>query len=205
MHIADRIQHLRKTKGLSQEDLADRIGVSRQAVSKWESEQSIPDIERVIILSDFFGVTTDYLLKGIENENRPDDKKENASIFAIVASVLNVIGLSISAAVWYERQTAAAIVIGIVFMTLGCMVFGIGLYGADPKSKPRLKVNFWSVNIWLLAFMPLSFGYNVLLGKVGAPYPLPMRPLIAFPVFWLVYVGICLSVVFFQLRSNRKK
>lgn len=66
MNRADRIQHLRKSKGISQEELADIIGVSRQAISKWESEQSSPDIEKIILLSDFFEVTTDYLLKGIE-------------------------------------------------------------------------------------------------------------------------------------------
>ena len=66
MTIADRIQSLRKTKGISQEELADAVGVSRQAVSKWESEQATPDLDKVVIMSDFFDVTTDYLLKGIE-------------------------------------------------------------------------------------------------------------------------------------------
>ncbi|MCM1542819.1 MAG: helix-turn-helix domain-containing protein, partial [Blautia sp.] len=56
MNIADRIQHLRKVKGISQEQLADQLGVSRQAISKWESAQSSPDIEKVVIMSDFFGV-----------------------------------------------------------------------------------------------------------------------------------------------------
>ena len=46
MNIADRIQKLRKAKGISQEQFADVVGVSRQAVSKWESEQSIPDLEK---------------------------------------------------------------------------------------------------------------------------------------------------------------
>lgn len=46
MNLADRIQYLRKQKGYSQEDLADKVGVSRQAVSKWESEQSTPDLEK---------------------------------------------------------------------------------------------------------------------------------------------------------------
>lgn len=50
MNIADRIQTLRKTKGLSQEQLADAIGVSRQAVSKWESEQTTPDLEKIILM-----------------------------------------------------------------------------------------------------------------------------------------------------------
>lgn len=66
MNVADRIQSLRKMKGVSQEQLADAIGVSRQAVSKWESEQSLPDMEKVILMSDYFDVTTDYILKGIE-------------------------------------------------------------------------------------------------------------------------------------------
>ena len=62
MNIADRILNLRKSRGISQEELADKIGVSRQAVSKWESEQSTPDIDKIILLSDYFDVTTDYLL-----------------------------------------------------------------------------------------------------------------------------------------------
>ena len=61
MNIADRIQYLRKQKGYSQEELADKVGVSRQAVSKWESEQSTPDLEKVIVMSELFEVTTDYM------------------------------------------------------------------------------------------------------------------------------------------------
>lgn len=61
MNLADRIQHLRKVKGISQEQLADSLGVSRQAVSKWESEQSTPDVEKIILLSEYFETTTDFL------------------------------------------------------------------------------------------------------------------------------------------------
>ena len=77
MNIADRILYLRKSKGISQEELADKVGVSRQAVSKWESEQSMPDVEKIIIMSDYFNVTTDYILKGIEVvENKEEKSKE---------------------------------------------------------------------------------------------------------------------------------
>lgn len=64
MNIAERIKGLRKSKGLSQEELADRIGVSRQAVSKWESGQNVPDPDKIILLSGALEVTTDYLLLG---------------------------------------------------------------------------------------------------------------------------------------------
>ncbi len=73
MNIGDRIQTLRKLRGISQEELADKIGVSRQSVSKWESEQSTPDLVKVILLSDFFETTTDYLLKGIEPAKRQSE------------------------------------------------------------------------------------------------------------------------------------
>lgn len=74
MNVADRIQNLRKTKGISQEQLADAIGVSRQAVSKWESEQTTPDIDKIILMSEYFDVTTDYLLKGIESTGEIEHK-----------------------------------------------------------------------------------------------------------------------------------
>ncbi|SMC37394.1 Helix-turn-helix [Oscillospiraceae bacterium] len=74
MNIADRIQSLRKAKGMSQEQLADAVGVSRQAVSKWESEQATPDLDKVVIMSDIFEVTTDYILKGIEPAVSDDHK-----------------------------------------------------------------------------------------------------------------------------------
>lgn len=63
MILADKILKLRKENGWSQEDLADKLKVSRQAISKWEGAQSTPDLERIIQMSSIFGVSTDYLLK----------------------------------------------------------------------------------------------------------------------------------------------
>ena len=74
INIADRIQSLRKARGMSQEQLADAVGVSRQAVSKWESEQATPDLDKVVIMSEIFEVTTDYILKGIEPAVSDDHK-----------------------------------------------------------------------------------------------------------------------------------
>ena len=63
MILADKIINLRKRNGMSQEELAEEIGVSRQAISKWESGGSIPDLDRIIKMSEVFGVSTDFLLK----------------------------------------------------------------------------------------------------------------------------------------------
>ena len=69
MILADKIIDLRKKNGWSQEELAEKLDVSRQAVSKWESAQSVPDMSRVVMMSELFGVSTDYLLKdSYENE-----------------------------------------------------------------------------------------------------------------------------------------
>ena len=63
MILADKIIRLRKKNGWSQEELADKMNVSRQAVSKWEAAQTTPDLEKILLLGNLFGVTTDYLLK----------------------------------------------------------------------------------------------------------------------------------------------
>lgn len=63
MILAEKIIKLRKQQGWSQEDLAMHMGVSRQSVSKWESMASIPDLDKIVKLSELFGVSTDYLLK----------------------------------------------------------------------------------------------------------------------------------------------
>lgn len=63
MILADKIIYLRKKSGWSQEELAEKLGVTRQSVSKWEGAQSVPDLERILQLGKVFGVSTDYLLK----------------------------------------------------------------------------------------------------------------------------------------------
>lgn len=129
MNIADRIQCLRKNKGLSQEELADKVGVSRQAVSKWESEQSTPDIEKIIIMSELFEVTTDYILKGIEPVSMTNKKTMYslylgfALIFATIAGIWSftanrfridecffivIAGAAIGCAIAFPLSTAAA-------------------------------------------------------------------------------------------------
>ena len=62
MEVGQRIQALRTRNGLSQEALADRLGVTRQSVSKWELGQSLPDTEKIVQLSRLFGVGIDWLL-----------------------------------------------------------------------------------------------------------------------------------------------
>ena len=63
MQLGEKLQLLRSRNGISQEELAEKLGISRQSVSKWESGQSIPDLKKLIILSDIYNVTIDSLVK----------------------------------------------------------------------------------------------------------------------------------------------
>lgn len=81
MSLSNRIKTLRKNSQISQEELAEQLNISRQSVTKWESGDSIPDIERLIELSSIFGVTIDYLLKGdtiysMDQQSVISDKEE---------------------------------------------------------------------------------------------------------------------------------
>ncbi len=82
MILAEKIMHLRKKNGWSQEELAEQLNVSRQSVSKWESAQSIPDLNKILLLSELFGVSTDYLLKDneVESEQPTEPNMDTAPI-----------------------------------------------------------------------------------------------------------------------------
>lgn len=84
MILAQKITDQRKKNGWSQEELAEKLNVSRQSVSKWESEQSVPDLQKIIQLAELFGVSTDFLLKdnvetsSIKNESFQNTESEPA-------------------------------------------------------------------------------------------------------------------------------
>lgn len=69
MTFGEKLQKLRQKAGMSQDALAERLDVSRQAVSRWERDETMPETDKVVALADLFGVTTDYLLRqGAEEE-----------------------------------------------------------------------------------------------------------------------------------------
>ena len=79
MNFNEKLVNLRKSKGLSQEELGMELDVSRQTISKWEAGQSYPDFQRLVMLSDYFNMTLDELVKDIDveevrNKNMTDEK-----------------------------------------------------------------------------------------------------------------------------------
>lgn len=85
MTMAEKIQELRVQKGLTQERLAELLDVSRQSVSKWELGQAIPDVEKIIRMSELFGVSTDaILLRETKEEEAPANPLHLGSIYLVV-------------------------------------------------------------------------------------------------------------------------
>lgn len=132
MALGETLTNLRKAKGLSQEQLAEKLNLTRQTISKWELNQSAPDIDYLLRLSDIFGVSTDYLIKGEQSMNTPDttsqsydneqpaNKSDNTNVYkwcfylgavGIGASLMGIIAFVISSAL----RPMTAIVNGTVF------------------------------------------------------------------------------------------
>ena len=92
MTFAEKLVKLRKSNGMSQEDLADKLGVSRQAISKWESMQSVPDLLNVLNISSLFKVSTDYLLKADCDCKRADDIATDVEFVESVSAESHISG-----------------------------------------------------------------------------------------------------------------
>ena len=89
MNFNEKLISLRKTKGLSQEELGAELNVTRQTISKWESCQSYPDFQRLVLLSDFFGLTLDELVKDIDVQEVRE--KNLKSIYSDVENAKKII------------------------------------------------------------------------------------------------------------------
>ncbi len=98
MDIAQRLQELRKKAGYSQEQVAELLGLSRQAVSKWESGQGKPDIDNIVKLTEVYHVSADYILFGREKEvivSAPEKKELSHEYKKAIASVIIIAGTAL--------------------------------------------------------------------------------------------------------------
>lgn len=181
MNLAERIQALRKARGVSQEELADQVGVSRQAVSKWESEQSSPELDKVIALSEYFQVTTDYLLKGAEPAGESAQSHLGSWTLYIGSAAMIWIGVFAGCAGWYENQGLASVLGGMCAQVLGAAGFFIG------KALPGEKPPFWVrwLNVLGAAFMPCSMLAGALSASMVSPYPTGPWQLAVFAALYL--------------------
>ncbi len=151
MILADKLIDLRKRSGWSQEELADKLGVSRQSISKWEGAQSVPDMNRILKMSELFGVSTDYLLK---DELGPESMAVEALPIPDTEPPLRRVDLEEASAFLEHRQTASGRVsLGVMLCILSPIAL-ILLCGAREIGKLALTET-QAVGIGLLALFVL--------------------------------------------------
>lgn len=130
--FAERLYTLRREKGLSQEQLAEKLNVSRQAVSKWESGTSLPESDKLLAIADFFGVSMDELVRGKTEEtpaavSAPDESGKGrfaAGLAVCIAGVVGLLALGILAICLPERaaQIGASSMITIDGIGIGLLL-----------------------------------------------------------------------------------
>ena len=164
MILADKIIAERKKNGWSQEELAEKMNVSRQAVSKWEGAQTIPDLEKILKLGELFGVTTDYLLKDeIENEDYTDGIS-NPGIRKITLAEANE---------YLELRKSAAKRIAIATMLCIVSIFPLLLLGVASENPSFFLSEESACGIGLVAMFPIvaiAVAIFIRVGFASAPY-----------------------------------
>ena len=164
MILGEKITRLRKKIGWSQEDLAEKMNVSRQAVSKWESGQTIPDLDKILLLSNLFNVTTDYLLKDKIEDEEYINNEETISIKCITMIEANAYLL------WRKK---ASIYIAIATFLCIISIIPLLILSAISESKPSLISESIASGIGLtIMFIIIAFAVTIFiyLGFKNAPF-----------------------------------
>lgn len=151
MILADKIIEERKKNGWSQEELAEKLDVSRQSVSKWEGAQSTPDLQKILKMSELFGVSTDYLLKDeIETTEYVETGDSEKSLRKISMEEAN-------AFLTVNKKTALTTAIGVCLSVLSpiCLILFLGMASVDPNMEgPAIAMGMMA----LLIFVGIAVG-----------------------------------------------
>lgn len=159
MNIGERIYELRRKNSMSQEDLAEKMNVSRQSISKWESSQSVPEVERIVQLSNIFNVSTDWILKGENSKKqKSQSNKNNLKSVQTVSTALNYIGFVIGAFILFEKQAVWSVAVPIVFSILSLAIYFAVYSDSENTNEKKQSLNtFIKLNIFIFAFWILLF------------------------------------------------
>lgn len=142
MILADKIIENRKKNGWSQEELAERLGVSRQSVSKWEGAQSVPDMKKIVQLSEIFGVSTDYLIKDEITEPSPS---ETAPVEDDIEETVRKVSMEEAAAFLTHNEHAArwistGVLLCIISPVLLILLAGFAQAGFIPANEEIAEI-----------------------------------------------------------------
>lgn len=138
MRLNEKIYYYRKAMKLSQEELAERVGVSRQSVSKWELGEATPEVEKLLALVGIFGITTDELLRDGEpprSEEAPEAREAPEPAPSELNHAVSFFGRLIRRFGWLAGVYVALVGAGVT------LVGGIGRYAFRAMSRPTIDLN----------------------------------------------------------------
>ena len=144
MTIGDRLLKLRRERNLSQEDLANELDVSRQTISKWETNQSMPDFDKIVPLCNYFGITTDELLTGTKDlvEANAKDVKSNFArniAIAVMLYILSLVAMILCAAQFDQPIIGVSIFFTLIAVATGILIYNGIYYKKESKDAPTTK------------------------------------------------------------------
>ena len=144
MTIGERLLKLRKEKNLSQEELANILDVSRQTISKWETDQSAPDFDKIIPLCEYFGITSDELLTGNVNikEAKQHDVRSNFArniAIAVMLYIFGLVSLILLSAQFNQPIIGVSIFFGLIAIGTGILIYNGIYYSKESDEKKTTK------------------------------------------------------------------
>lgn len=164
MKLADKIIQLRKSRGLSQDALAEKLNVSRQAISRWEMGTAMPDAANILQLSKLFGVSTDYLLNDDyqSDDDIPKVKEAKADGFSQIMFFLIVLEVMILVIQFMSSVILKSAVFSLLsFILFGTVIAGFeyaylkrgGIHNPNVKGFRR---RFYKISAWLGTYFPIG-------------------------------------------------
>lgn len=162
MTLGEKIQQLRKAAGISQEQLAEQLDVSRQSISKWELNDAVPEISKIIMLSELFSVSTDELLKNRNTQNLGETSTNKSS--STLEQIANMNAANKQVNLGFKTIVAGLILLVLEFMFLP--VFG---------TLQKAHVNQHGFYLDFIQYagmqpMPIIFGITIAVIVVGVAF-----------------------------------
>lgn len=192
MSIGERLYNLRKERNLSQEDLANELGVSRQTISKWETGESSPDFDKIIPICDFFGITSDELISGKQNivEVAKENKKAKfarniaISVALYIISLVAIIGTSTIG----QEILGVCLFFTIIAIATGIIIYSAIVYGKEKEEKTKQEKRKDEV----------GKAVTDIIGLIGVViYFLVSFTTGAWHITWIIFliIGVCNAIV----------
>ena len=187
MLLGEKLRRLRIARQLSQEQLADKLQVSRQAISKWELGESMPDTENLILLSKFYGVSIDYLLLNELNiSSELETKRSRSSPIFIFGMGGLIIGLTLSIVLWCTYQSILMVSIGLIIQIISVTVVLI----KQSELSSQLQRLFLMISAWMI-FPFICFYIGSLMMNF---YPVSRSAMLDFIVEFIFYLVVCTGI-----------